>query len=160
MLKILIERLHQGKTCCLGEMRCYEEGINKPALILKTLEEDIESAERDKDHRIPKGDYNLFYKENSKFYKSLTRIVGWTQDPLGIYNDEVPKDRNILIHQGNTDKDTQGCILLGKEWGKDKESIIKSRDAIKEFYTLINRRNVNQISLTIKNSFVDMLKDD
>lgn len=32
---------------------------------------------------------------------------------INVYNDEVPASRAILIHWGNTDKDTQGCILLG-----------------------------------------------
>lgn len=32
---------------------------------------------------------------------------------INVYNDEVPSSRAILIHWGNTDKDTQGCILLG-----------------------------------------------
>ena len=36
----------------------------------------------------------------------------------------------ILIHAGNTAKDTQGCILVGLERGADNASIVHSRAAL------------------------------
>lgn len=57
----------------------------------------------------------------------------------------VPDRSAILIHSGNSEKDTEGCILLGKEYGKvtgkDEDSgaiesqtaILRSKEAMKEF---------------------------
>ena len=50
------------------------------------------------------GLYNLEINYSPKFKTDL---------PL-IYNDHFPASRGFRIHQGNTLKDTQGCILVGK----------------------------------------------
>jgi len=149
MIEINISRQWHGKTCVIGELSLVKEG--NTVFKCYTLEEDIESAERGKDHRIPEGDYKAFWHEASRFKESISRIVEWTQEPLGLYNDIVPRDRYILIHQGNTHKDTEGCILLGMD--KTDESVTQSRDAIKQFYTKLNRCDSRSIAVHIRNDF-------
>lgn len=46
----------------------------------------------------------------------------------------VPKHEGILFHVGNYDRDSEGCILIGKEPIPD--GIGKSGDAFKEFIEL------------------------
>jgi hypothetical protein len=43
----------------------------------------------------------------------------------------------ILIHIGNTDKDTAGCILVGQQANAESNMISQSTAAYKEFYPLI-----------------------
>lgn len=45
---------------------------------------------------------------------------------------KVPDRSHILFHAGNTLNDTQGCILLGLQYGKidGKAAILRSRDAM------------------------------
>lgn len=52
---------------------------------------------------------------------------------------DVPERSHILIHAGNTHKDTEGCILLGMQFGKiDSESaILASRSAMQRFMALM-----------------------
>lgn len=149
MIRIYITREHIGKTCCIGTLRILENG--EPVFQCKTLEEEIESNKRGQDHRIPTGEYKCFWHENSRFKDRLTRLLGWTQEPLGVYNDEVSGDRFILFHSGNTHKDTEGCILLGTAVGQDGESIVNSNIAVKAFYEVLNRRNSREITVEITN---------
>lgn len=48
----------------------------------------------------------------------------------------VPGRTAILIHAGNDEGDTQGCILLGSEFGeRTKLDILASKKAIDRFHT-------------------------
>ncbi len=52
--------------------------------------------------RIPEGEYNLKWHYGSKY-----------QDVPKLYNDRVPEERAILIHKGETGRNTKGCLLPG-----------------------------------------------
>ena len=52
---------------------------------------------------IPEGPYSMKLTYSPKFKKDL---------PL-IWNGKVSKNRGIRIHNGNSVKDTNGCILIG-----------------------------------------------
>jgi hypothetical protein len=49
--------------------------------------------------------------------------------------EDVPQRSDILIHAGNTHKDTHGCILLGMQFGKlgNDSAILASRSALLQF---------------------------
>ncbi|EDB0608765.1 hypothetical protein F9A55_04485, partial [Campylobacter jejuni] len=117
-----------------------------------SLEEDKEGLESGKDLRIPEGNYNLKRHSPSRFENTLRSITKKDDDTMiNVYNDEVPASRAILIHWGNTDKDTQGCILLGLTKDNNNESIGQSRQACKEFYDLMHGKNLEDIKLEITN---------
>ncbi|EAI4507525.1 hypothetical protein BAZ68_02355, partial [Campylobacter jejuni] len=117
-----------------------------------SLEEDKEGLESGKDLRISDGVYNLKRHSPSRFENTLRSITKKDDDTMiNVYNDEVPASRAILIHWGNTDKDTQGCILLGLTKDNNNESIGQSRQACKEFYDLMHGKNLEDIKLEITN---------
>ncbi|EAJ3044520.1 hypothetical protein DAG11_09105, partial [Campylobacter jejuni] len=117
-----------------------------------SLEEDKEGLESGKDLRISDGVYNLKRHSPSRFENTLRSITKKDDDTMiNVYNDEVPSSRAILIHWGNTDKDTQGCILLGLTKDNNNESIGQSRQACKEFYDLMHGKNLEDIKLEITN---------
>ena len=148
-VEIIRNRL--ATTACTGVCRIKERVSRRLLFESVTLEEDIESAEAGKDHRVPEGDYQCLWHENSRFTPKITAIMGYKQPPLHIWNSIVPKERYILIHAGNTHLDTEGCILLGTVVDFRGESILKSKDAIKEFYRVLRDVPAENIRVHIEN---------
>ncbi len=63
---------------------------------------------------IPSGTYDVVLEHSAHFDKVLPRIVG------------VPNFTGVLIHGGNTARDTKGCILVAKNnLSKDKDGLIQ-----------------------------------
>lgn len=96
---------------------------------------------------IPKGTYEVTldvvspkYCTNS-FYKQVC-------------NGKVPRLLNvkgfegILIHAGNTDKDSAGCLLVGMNLESGK--VLKSRETFNELYKLLKDKHDKGEKITIK----------
>ncbi|EAJ3118290.1 DUF5675 family protein [Campylobacter jejuni] len=150
-MKITINRRYTGKTCVIGKFKVLDDD-DKILFECFSLEEDKEGLESGKDLRIPEGNYNLKRHSPSRFENTLRSITKKDDDTMiNVYNDDVPSSRAILIHWGNTDKDTEGCILLGLTKDNNNESIGQSRQACKEFYDLMHGKNLEDIKLEITN---------
>ncbi|HFW6578289.1 TPA: DUF5675 family protein [Campylobacter jejuni] len=151
-MKIAINRRYTGKTCVIGKFKVLNDDDDNILFECFSLEEDKEGLESGKDLRIPEGNYNLKRHSPSRFENTLREITGKNDDEMiNVYNNEVPASRAILIHWGNTDKDTQGCILLGLTKDNNNESVGQSRQACKEFYDLMHGKNLEDIKLEITN---------
>ncbi|EKH9428974.1 hypothetical protein QJG38_001666 [Campylobacter coli] len=150
-MKIKIIRRYTGKTCVIGKFKVFDDD-DKLLLECFSLEEYKEGVERNKDLRIPEGIYDLKRHSPSRFENTLRSITKKDDDTMiNVFNEKVPFDRHILIHWGNTDKDTKGCILLGHTKDNNNESIGQSRQACKEFYDLMYGKNLEDIKLEITN---------
>ena len=57
---------------------------------------------------IPYGEYKVIVNRSPKFKRELPRLL------------DVPHFEGILIHRGNTQQDTGGCILVGENRIKGK----------------------------------------
>ncbi|EAH6997276.1 hypothetical protein FVJ91_07805 [Campylobacter coli] len=150
-MKIKIIRRYTGKTCVIGKFKVLDDD-DKILFECFSLEEYKEGVERNKDLRIPEGIYDLKRHSPSRFENTLRSITKKDDDTMiNVFNEKVPFDRHILIHWGNTDKDTKGCILLGHTKDNNNESIGQSRQACKEFYDLMYGKNLEDIKLEITN---------
>lgn len=149
-MKVTINRRYTGKTCVIGKFKVLDDE-EKILFECFSLEEDKEGLESGKDLRIPEGNYNLKRHSPSRFENTLRSITKKDDTMINVYNDEVPSSRAILIHWGNTDKDTQGCILIGLTKDNNNESVGQSRQACKEFYDLMHGKNLEDIKLEITN---------
>jgi hypothetical protein len=69
---------------------------------------------------IPEGIYEVIINFSSRFKKPLPRLL------------KVPNFEGILIHPGNTSRDTEGCILVGTT--KSKDFVGNSRAAFKTLF--------------------------
>lgn len=66
---------------------------------------------------IPRGTYRLTLAYSPRFARITPRLL------------DVPGFTGILIHSGNTQADTSGCILVGEE--RQGERVLLSREAMR-----------------------------
>ena len=83
---------------------------------------------------IPRGTYEITLDVVSPKYSKV-------QFYKDVCNGKVPRLKNvkgfdgILIHAGNTDKDSSGCLLVGQN--KVKGQVINSKETFKQLYKLL-----------------------
>jgi hypothetical protein len=86
--------------------------------------------------RIPAGNYKAIKHTSPRFGQTL-----WILD--------VPNRSEILIHRGNFNRDTLGCILVGTEFRDiDKDGqidVINSVSAMNELLSLIDTDSVDVV---------------
>lgn len=106
-MKIKVERKWPKANYCVGIL--YVNGKR----FCETLEDrivDTNKSGKFEGHEkkvpgetaIPYGTYKVIYNYSPKFRRNLPRLVN------------VPHFEGILIHPGNTAKDSAGCILVGR----------------------------------------------
>jgi hypothetical protein len=121
-MKILVERFDSGSNDTLG--RVYIDGVLK----CFSIEDEKRAVKVKGDTCIPTGTYKIgFYDSPSHGAKSLMIK-------------DVPNFKYILIHTGNTEDDTCGCLIVGKRIGtlNNKRAVLDSKTAFKEIYKLIS----------------------
>lgn len=96
---------------------------------------------------IPYGTYKVTLKQkSSKFskYKQYEFCKGYLPRLIN-----VPCFEGVLIHIGNTNKDTEGCILVGEN--KKKGAVINSTKTFKKLYEILKEADDNgqEIWITI-----------
>ena len=107
-MKIEVKRIAKKSTYTIGRM--YIEGKyfcdtleDKDRLLTQnTPLSTIMSVKMPGSTAIPTGTYKVIVNMSPKFKRNLPRLI------------DVPGFEGILIHRGNTDKDSAGCILVGE----------------------------------------------
>ena len=83
---------------------------------------------------IPTGTYKVTITYSNRFKKNMPLI------------NDVKGFEGIRIHSGNTNQDTEGCILVG--FNKVKGNVINSRDTYNKLFSVLSKSN--NITITIK----------
>ena len=81
------------------------------------------------DTAIPRGRYRVIVNHSNRFKRDLPLLLA------------VPGFEGIRIHPGNTESDTEGCILVGTK--RAATSILESRVAFNELFADIQEALTN-----------------
>lgn len=99
-----------------------------------TLEDVVRPKKIPGETAIPAGTYKVIIDMSNRFKRLLPLLI------------DVPGFAGIRIHPGNTDKDTEGCILVGTS--RSKDFVGNSRVAFDALFKKMQA--AKSISITIK----------
>ena len=131
-MKLEVVRYFTSNDFTLGMLLDVTEGRK---FLCYTLEDEHREEKVMHETRIPAGTYKItlrttggFHGRYLKKYGSMHKGMLWVRD--------VPGFEYILIHTGNTDEHTRGCLLVGNS-SDYKGFIGSSVDAYKRVYPSI-----------------------
>lgn len=124
---ITIKRLYKSDVSVIGELLI--DGIFECFTL-----EDVEREVKIKgETAIPKGTYKVIINESNRFKRLLPLLLN------------VPNFEGVRIHSGNSNHDTEGCILVGQT--RNKNYIGQSRKAFEKLFKKMQL--AKNITLTI-----------
>jgi len=112
-MELILKRIAKRKTYTIGRLYIRQQVMDEylPGTEDKYFCDTLEPTWRDYEHgaykvkgrsAIPEGRYAVVISYSPKLKQWLPILLG------------VPKFEGIRIHAGNTAKDTEGCILVGR----------------------------------------------
>lgn len=132
MPNLVIRRLHTGSHGTVGMVHTSDDGP-----VCFSLEDPEHAVKIAGDTAIPAGVYPLRWRQTGKW-------AGRFRDRLGVLGSlevcDIPGFTDVLLHPGNTKRDTAGCILLGDAADLQVSSIWRSRIACERLYRWIDQQ--------------------
>lgn len=95
-MKLLLDRVEYDKDATIGSLSVDGE----PECLV--LEDEVRDVKVPGETAIPPGTYQVMLTWSPRFKRRLPLLV------------DVPGFDGIRIHTGNTDKNTDGCLLVGE----------------------------------------------
>lgn len=113
---IKVSRYDRNDKRCIGR-------LTMPGFECYTLEDAEREVKIPHKTAIPTGKYEVVVSYSNRFKKMLPLLVN------------VPNFEGVRIHSGNTEQDTEGCILIGMN--RSFDSITESRSAMAKFMPIL-----------------------
>lgn len=113
-MKLELKRIHKTENSTIGEL--YINGVFE----CYTLEDKERPIKIQNETAIPKGTYKVVINRSNRFKIDLPLLL------------KVPNFEGVRIHAGNSNHDTEGCVLVGKT--RSKDFIGSSRVAFKNLF--------------------------
>jgi len=129
----------------------YSEGFRcKRSFVCYTLEDEYRDEKKYGETRIPAGTYKVKLRAEGGYHQKYSKRFPEIHRGM-LHITDVPNFEYILIHCGNTDEHTAGCLLVGDSQENNqlkKDGFIgKSTQAYKRIYpkiaqTILNNKEV------------------
>ena len=108
---------------------------------------------------IPLGEYEIKFRTVGGYDAKYQKKFGTTWHKGMLELQDVPNFKYILIHTGNTDEHTAGCLLVGEtqqDLDRGKDGFVGgSGDAYKKMYPKVRDALLNGEKVTIKYSNIN-----
>ena len=103
-------RYSSGADSTLGLL--FINDANGREFLAYTLEDEFREEKVSAETRIPEGTYDIKLRTEGGFHNRYSAKFGtpWHRGMLHVQ--DVPEFEYILIHTGNTDEHTMGCLLV------------------------------------------------
>ena len=96
---------------------------NGTKFLCYTLEDEKRDVKVMSETRIPAGKYKILLRKEGGFHARYTKKYGSMHKGM-LHVQEVPNFKWILIHTGNTDEHTAGCLILGDS--QENNTLVKN----------------------------------
>lgn len=147
---MVLKRIYKGEDYTIGHIYIDGEYIcdtiedKDRGLTDQMSVQDIKKIKVANQTAIPTGTYKLTIDVVSpRFIKKLyyySFCKGKLPRLLGVKGFD-----GILIHKGNTQKDSAGCIIVG--YNKEKGKVINSQEAFEILYKTIRAKKITEITI-------------
>jgi len=147
---IEVLRYSSGVDSTLGILS--ENGPLGREFLAYTLEDEFREKKVSAETRIPEGTYNVKLRTTGGFHSRYLAKFGSDFHKGMLHVQDVPGFEYILIHTGNTDENTMGCLLVAdtSQQNITKDGFIgASVDAYKRIYSSLAEWLVDGNKLTI-----------
>ena len=133
-MKLKVLRISSQEDSTSGLL--FLEQNNKLDFLCYTLEDEHRDNKVRGETRVPQGTYQIKLRKEGGFHEKYKKRFSFHKGMLHVVN--VPNFEYILIHTGNTDEHTAGCLLVGDSQENNviiKDGFIgKSTNAYKRIY--------------------------
>ena len=151
-MRLELYRFSSQNESTLGILYLVNNETNQKDFLCFTLEDEKRSVKVYGETRIPKGTYQIEYRKEGGYHnKYKKRFPSIHRGMLEIR--DVPNFTHILLHCGNTDDDTDGCLLVGNVVSQNitKDGFLgQSTDCYKRIYPILADILDTQKQLSIK----------
>ena len=151
-MRLELYRYSSQKDSTLGILFFVDDETNKKDFLCYTLEDEKRAIKVYGETRIPEGTYKIEYRKEGGYHNKYTkRFPNIHRGMLQLM--DVPNFNYILIHCGNTDDDSAGCILVGdtSQQNISKEGFIgNSTTCYRRVYPIICNALEKQKKMIIK----------
>lgn len=116
-MKLLLQRISSNRDSTLGVLymktsSTYEIGKKGFKFLCFTLEDEYRETKVYGETRIPEGTYDICLKQDGGFNARYSSRFEKIHKGM-LHLQDVPGFTDILVHCGNNDNHTAGCLLLG-----------------------------------------------
>ena len=153
MEDLVLRRLAHSAETSLGVLTWPQ--ADAPPLRCFVIEDEQRTVKKYGETRIPAGRYRLGLRREGGFHARYRRVFGPEFHKGMVQIQDVPQFTHVLIHMGNTDEDTAGCLLLNRRaaFAPDGDFVgHESRLAYRRFYPPLARALLagSEVWLTIE----------
>lgn len=152
-MKLDVVRTQFGKDATNGML--FIDGVFE----CFTLEDEVRDVKVHSETAIPLGEYEIKLRTEGGFHSKYTARYGAMHKGM-LWLQDVPNFKWILIHTGNTDSHTAGCLLVGEtqqDLDKGKDGFVGgSGDAYKKMYPKVANALLSGEKVTIKYSNINL----
>lgn len=144
-MRLTLKRIANKKTYCIGKLYingkyfCDTLEDTDRGLDSTMTEEEIKKIKVKSETAIPTGIYKIILNYSPKFKKVMPLITN------------VKGYSGVRIHTGNSAKDTEGCLLVGKNTIVGR--LTESRKMYDALFKRLQQKGSNDITIEINRNY-------